>query len=531
MQLDHAYDTDKKTLLQENEKLRKRIKKLNQKLHRQNRKIENIEQLLHILKAKNLVASEQHLLLRENFGNMAREIFENQIKAAKKKNRHSHCYSDEMKQFALTLHYYSPKACDFVRKILALPHPSSIRAWGASVDCSPGFLTNVINMLGSAVEENPWMSEVVLVVDAMALHKSAIWDPVAQQYVGSVNYGTAIPEPPEDLVIEALVFMVVGLTGHFKHPIAYFLQNKCTAHVQGQLIKDGISLLHGAGLNVLAVVFDGCPTNQSTAKVLGCQMKVSHIKPWFPHPKLPASKVYVIFDVCHMIKLIRNLLGDYRIILNETEHSTERIDWKYIEQLNNVQEDIGFTFANRLKKKHIMWRKHKKNVSLAAQTLSSSVAHTIDFLQDDVALPSFADSKPTVDFIKKVDEVFDLLNSRNPHAKGNKAPITLDNLTQFQERCQVLSKYLFDLKNEKGNLLRGLQRKTPIWGLALSIQSITSIVTEMLTRSHRSYKYVPTYSFSQDHIELLFSKIRRHCGWNNNPNVLQFKYALRQMLI
>ena len=285
---------------------------------------------------------------------MAREIFDNQIQAAKKKNCHSHRYSDEIKQFALTLHYYSPKAYDFVHKILALPHPSSIRAWGASVDCSPGFLTNVINMLGSAVEENPWMSEVVLVVDAMALHKSAIWDPVAQQYVGSVNYGTAIPEPPEDLATEALVFMVVGITGHFKHPIAYFLQNKCTAPVQGQLIKDGISLLHGAGLNVLAVVFDGCPTNQSIAKVLGCQMKVSHIKPWFPHPKLSASKVYVIFDVCHMIKLIRNVLGDYRIILNETEHGTERIEWKYIEQLNNVQEDIGFTFANRLKKKHIM---------------------------------------------------------------------------------------------------------------------------------------------------------------------------------
>ena len=293
VQLDHMYETDKKTLLQENKKLRKRIKKLNQKVRRWNQKIENIQQLLHILKAKNLVASEQHLLLRENFGNMAREIFDNQIQAVKKKNCHSHCYSDE---FALTLHYYSPKAYDFVCKILALPHPSSIRAWGASVDCSPGFLTNVINMLGSAVEENSWMSEVVLVADAMALHKSAIWDPVAQQYVGSVNYRTAIPEPPEDLATEALVFMVVGITDHFKHPIAYFLQNKCTVPVQGQLIKDGISLLHGAGLNVLAVVFDGCPTNQSTAKVLGCQMKVSLIKPWFPHPKLSAkSMLFLMF--------------------------------------------------------------------------------------------------------------------------------------------------------------------------------------------------------------------------------------------
>ena len=81
-----------------------------------------------------------------------------------------------------------------------------------------------------------------------------------------------------------------------------------------------------------------------------------------------------------MIKLICNPLGDNRIILNETGHGTERIEWKYIEQLNNLQEDIGFTFANRLKKKHIIWRKYKMNVSLAAQTLSSSDAHAIDGL-------------------------------------------------------------------------------------------------------------------------------------------------------
>ena len=58
-----------------------------------------------------------------------------------------------------------------------------------------------------------------------------------------------------------------------------------------------------------------------------------------------------------------------------------------------------------------------------------------------------------------------------------------------------------------------------------------AIAIDLLMRSYRPYKYVMTYKFSQDHIELLFNKIRRHCGWNNNPDVLQFKYALRRMLI
>ena len=83
----------------------------------------------------------------------------------------------ETKQFAMTLHYYSPKAYDFVHKMFALPHPSSIRTWAASVDCEPGYLTNVIKAIESVIEKKPLMSEVALIVDAMALHKGTIWDP------------------------------------------------------------------------------------------------------------------------------------------------------------------------------------------------------------------------------------------------------------------------------------------------------------------------------------------------------------------
>ena len=222
----------------------------------------------------------------------------------------------------MTLHYYSPKAYDFVRKILALPHPSSIRAWGASVDCSPGYLTNVIEMLGATVAKKSWMSDVVLIVDAMSLRKGTVWDLVSKKYVGTVDYGTALPESPDNLATEALVFMIVGVSGHFKHPIAYVLQDKCPGIVQAQLITDCLSLLHGVGINVIAVVFDGCPANITTAKRLGSKLKVDEIQPWFRHPKLPSSKVYLILDVCHMIKLLRNLLGDYKVLHTDNERKS-----------------------------------------------------------------------------------------------------------------------------------------------------------------------------------------------------------------
>eukprot|EP00794_Sanderia_malayensis_P014516 gene14516-16022_t len=45
------------------------------------------------------------------------------------------------------------------------------------------------------------------------------------------------------------------------------------------------------------------------------------------------------------------------------------------------------------------------------------------------------------------------------------------------------------------------------------------------------FKFVLTDKLSQDHIELLFSFIQSKGGWNNNPNVLQLKYALRKMIL
>ena len=58
------------------------------------------------------------------------------------------------------------------------------------------------------------------------------------------------------------------------------------------------------GLNVLAVAFDGTFTNQNSAKKLGCKLKVSEFQTWFPHPQKESSKVHVIFDAYHMIKLM-----------------------------------------------------------------------------------------------------------------------------------------------------------------------------------------------------------------------------------
>lgn len=44
-------------------------------------------------------------------------------------------------------------------------------------------------------------------------------------------------------------------------------------------------------------------------------------------------------------------------------------------------------------------------------------------------------------------------------------------------------------------------------------------------------KYMLAYKLGQDHLEMLFSKIRSKGGFNNNPDVNQFVSALKALLV
>ena len=100
----------------------------------------------------------------------------------------------EAKQFAVTLHYYSLKTYDFVHKVLALPHPSSIHSWTTSVNDEHGFLCNIIRLLCGMVQNKSSVSDMVLIVDAMSLYKGTWWDPKEQCYSGTIDYGTGLSE-------------------------------------------------------------------------------------------------------------------------------------------------------------------------------------------------------------------------------------------------------------------------------------------------------------------------------------------------
>ena len=149
-----------------------------------------------------------------------------------------------------------------------------------------------------------------------------------------------------------------------------------------------------------------------------------------------------------------NLLTDNKVICHEENNELYKIKWSCIEAVNDVQEVLDFSLANYLRKKHIMWTKHKMMVSLAAQTFSSSVAKAVDFMCDEIDKPVFVESEATTNIIKKVDMAFDMINSRNPFATGTKAPVRDENLQNLMTKCDELAAYIFALKDDRGRYLR-----------------------------------------------------------------------------
>ena len=119
-----------------------KIKTLQQKLRRRDKKIETQSQFISDLKAKNLIDDDIANILDENFSGLTGAIIQNQFKN-KGRDPRGRRHNDEVKKFALTLHFYSPRAYDYLRKVFDFPHPKSLYVWTSSVDCEPGLFLDV----------------------------------------------------------------------------------------------------------------------------------------------------------------------------------------------------------------------------------------------------------------------------------------------------------------------------------------------------------------------------------------------------
>ena len=296
--------------------------------------------------------------------------------------------------------------------------------------------------------------------------------------------------------------------------------------MQTEIIKEAIQHLTQRGFTIHSITCDGTATNMSTGKQLGCNFKQEHFQTYFPHPYTEGEFIYFIFDPCHLLKNLRNYLGQYTKIFDE---EGGQISWKYIIALHEFQLKDNLNLATKLAGKHIHYHNNKMKVKLAAQTFSSSVAQAINFLRDEKCLPQFQKSQSTTNFINIIDELFDVCNSSNPIGKYRKAPICESNLESKIEFLQMASSYLKNLKGADGVNMYKANKKQGFLGFMITISSLIGLARRLLIQLNQ--RYFLTYKISQDHLETFFSQIRNSNGFNNNPNCLSFRYALRKNML
>ncbi|EFN81798.1 THAP domain-containing protein 9, partial [Harpegnathos saltator] len=170
----------------------------------------------------------------------------------------------------------------------------------------------------------------------------------------------------------------------------------------------------------------------------------------------------------------------------------------------------------------------KMNVRLAAQTISSSVADVIDFLRHS-GNKDFQGSEATCEFLRIFDRLFDMMNARNSFGKNYKAPVRKENLKLFKEIFDSSVSYISSLKVNDVPVLR-CNRKTFALGFILDASSFVYLANDLFSMPTYSLHYFLPYKCSQNNLELYFSCIRNQGSWNDNPNCLQFKWALRKLL-
>jgi len=386
-------DTPRKTLL------RKKIKHMQSSRWKMTRRIKQLKSSQRLKTTpdelntvtKVLDASESHLTPLQF------ELFRSLL-TAQQRNPQGYRWSVKVKLFSLQLHYKSPAVYRFVAQHLVLPSLSTLNKFVSNAvgKLEAGFSDVMMNLLKLRLNDLSLIDcHCAIVFDEMALKCQLTYDKHRARIVGYTDDGK--------LATHALVFMVRGLRTKWKQAIAFFFTHNTVAASQlAELITTCIAKVAGIGLSVRCIVCDQGATNVAAIKKLGFLCESPYLS-----TDVVTNKVYVVFDVPHIVKNVRNNLQRHDIRVGDSSTAS----WKHVEQFYQIDKMSAIRLAPKLTDRHLdLTSASKMRVSLAAQVLSHSVAAGMHMRIMTKELG--ADAAGTADFIESMDKLFDLLNSR-----------------------------------------------------------------------------------------------------------------------
>lgn len=182
-------------------------------------------------------------------------------------------YTDEYKQFALSVYFLGPKAYKKMKYICRLPSRATLERFTKRWAVNHGFndfLFRLTEFRARFLKEKE--KNCVLCIDEISLKSNLFYDRIVG-FLVSHNRNTPL------IASIALVVMARGVASSWKLPIAYcFYKTSATSQDVKDILYESIRRINATGLNVLGVVSDQGPNFQ---KLVKSELKLTVENPFF----------------------------------------------------------------------------------------------------------------------------------------------------------------------------------------------------------------------------------------------------------
>lgn len=335
------------------------------------------------------------------------------LEGVKARNR----YSPTVREFSLGLHYLSPRAYEFLRNTFKkhLPHVATLRQWYANSGLldEPGINRTVLSQPKDLVAGKKSKGRELIVsisLDEIHIRRHVQWCNSTKKLLGYATIGNE--NERKCVAKQTLVFMVNGVNENLHLPVAHYFISSLGAEGRKDLIINLIQALVDCGVLITNITFDGLPANGKMCKLMGANLRVDSPdfnSSFFVNETTPTTPTHIIYDNCHMLKLIRNALGNNETLYNSTG---AKIEWVFFERLVELTQSHIFKGMHKVTKAHLQWKRKAMKVIIAAQTLSESTACAMEYFLE-AGYEEFKDAAATIEFIRIVNKLFDILNSKS----------------------------------------------------------------------------------------------------------------------
>ncbi len=353
-----------------------------------------------------------------------------------------------------------------------------------------------------------------LSMDSMEIHKQEVYDKTSKTILGYVTLNQATNDKRE-LGSKLLIAVIRGVKYRWKQVIGCHVVGTALPVTEfSAFVKECISFCQEAGMYVIAYGSDMGPENQGLFRHIGVEIPKNGVRRnYFQYND---SNIYIMPDVCHTIKNLKNCLFKSCIILPK-EYATSQgfttnvVSGEPIRELWNIElkNNEELRSLHHIKEEHL-WPDNfqSMNVGYALRIFDirtsaaiRTAVHNGRLHQDALFLAHFIDLFTTW---------FNLLNS-----KIKKKSITSRNC---EKKYDFLEKII--------SLVEGTQFGKTWLPLNKSIiMSSLSFIDICEQLFQFQYTFVLGHRFTQDGTENIFSCIRRKAGMT--PNVLQCLTALK----